>query len=76
MLPGGFFALQHRSHAKSSQANSLFCIRMKKIANNQKSVAIRITLESNETLTEEIISTKINKILKSLEYRFGITLRS
>ena len=47
-----------------------------KIANNQKSVAIRITLESNETLTEEIISTKINKILKSLEYRFGITLRS
>ena len=47
-----------------------------KIANNQKSVALRITLESNETLTEEIISTKINKILKSLAYRFGITLRS
>ena len=42
----------------------------------KKSVAIRITLESDETLTEEVISSKINRILKSLEYRFKITLRA
>lgn len=47
-----------------------------KIEENKKSVAIRITLESDETLTEEIISSKIKRILKSLEYRFKITLRA
>lgn len=47
-----------------------------KIENNKKSVAIRITLESDETLTENVISSKITRILKSLEYRFNITLRS
>ena len=46
-----------------------------KIGLDKMSVAFRITLEANETLTEEIISSKINKILKSLEYRFKITLR-
>lgn len=47
-----------------------------KIGNSEKSVAFRITLESEETLTEDIINSKINKILKSLEYRFNIKLRS
>ena len=47
-----------------------------KIGLDKASVAFRITLEANETLTEEIISSKINKILKSLEYRFKITLRA
>lgn len=47
-----------------------------KIEENKKSVAIRITLESDETLTEDIISSKIKRILKSLEYRFKITLRA
>ncbi len=47
-----------------------------KIDASKKSVAIRITLESDETLTEDIISSKINRILKSLEYRFKITLRA
>ena len=47
-----------------------------KIDASKKSVAIRITLESDETLTEEVISSKINRILKSLEYRFKITLRA
>lgn len=42
----------------------------------KKSVAVRITLESDETLTEEVISSKIKRILKSLEYRYQITLRS
>ena len=47
-----------------------------KIDSSKKSVAIRITLESDETLTEDVISSKINRILKSLEYRFKITLRA
>ncbi len=47
-----------------------------KIASDKKSVAIRITLEANETLTEEIITSKIKRLLKSLEYRFKIVLRS
>ena len=47
-----------------------------KIDASKKSVAIRITLESDETLTEDVISSKINRILKSLEYRFKITLRA
>ena len=47
-----------------------------KIEAGKKSVAVRISLESNETLTEEVISSKINRILKSLEYRFQITLRA
>ena len=41
----------------------------------KKSVAVKIMLESNETLTEEVITQKINKIIKSLEYQFHITLR-
>lgn len=47
-----------------------------KLPENKKSVAIRITLEADETLTEDIISSKIKRILKSLEYRFNITLRA
>ena len=46
-----------------------------KIGVDNYSVAFRITLEANETLTEEIISSKVSKILKSLEYRFKIGLR-
>ncbi len=47
-----------------------------KIASDKKSVAVRITLESDETLTEDVISTKMRKLLKTLEYRFNITLRA
>lgn len=46
-----------------------------KMEPGKKSVAVRITLESDETLTDEIISSKIKRILKSLEYRYHITLR-
>ena len=45
------------------------------IESGKKSVAIKIMLESNETLTEETISAKMNKIIKSLEYQYHITLR-
>lgn len=47
-----------------------------KIEPSKKSVAVRITLEADETLTDEIISSKIKRILKSLEYRYHITLRA
>lgn len=47
-----------------------------KIEASKKSVAVRITLESDETLTDEVISSKMKRILKSLEYRFQITLRA
>ena len=41
----------------------------------KKSVALKIMLESNETLTEEVISAKMTKIIKSLEYQFHVSLR-
>lgn len=47
-----------------------------KVGENKKSVALRIKLEADETLTEEIISTKIKRLLKSLEYRFKVVLRA
>lgn len=47
-----------------------------KTLNHKKSVAVRITLESDETLTEEVISSKMKRILKSLEYRYHISLRA
>lgn len=47
-----------------------------KIPENKKSVAVRITIESEETLTEDVISSKIKRILKSLEYRYNIVLRA
>ncbi len=47
-----------------------------KTLNHKKSVAVRITLESDETLTEEVISSKMKRILKSLEYRYQISLRA
>ena len=45
------------------------------VAADEKSVAVRITLGSNETLTDEIIASKMKKIINTLAYRFDITLR-
>lgn len=41
----------------------------------KKSVAVRITLESNETLTDEIINQKMKKILNTLAYCYKIEIR-
>lgn len=46
-----------------------------KIEEGKKSVAVKILLEAEDTLTEEIINAKIAKILKSLEYQYHVTLR-
>ena len=45
------------------------------VADDEKSVAVRITLGSKETLTDEVIASKMKKIINTLAYRFGITLR-
>lgn len=46
------------------------------LAENERSVALRITLVSDVTLTEDVIQTKINKIIKMLEFRFKAYIRS
>lgn len=47
-----------------------------KLESGKKSVAVKITITTENTLTEEEINQKIKKILKSLEYRYHITLRA
>ncbi len=47
-----------------------------KLGENLKSVAFRITLESDEVLTDEIITGKVNKIIKMAEFRYQAKLRS
>ena len=47
-----------------------------KLEAGKKSIAVRITIEADKTLTEEEITAKINKVLKSLSYRYNITLRA
>ena len=47
-----------------------------KLEAGKKSIAVRITIEADKTLTEEEISSKMNKVLKSLSYRYNITLRA
>lgn len=47
-----------------------------KLGADLKSVAFRITLESDEVLTDEIITSKINKIIKMAEFRYQAKLRS
>lgn len=43
---------------------------------NNKSVAISISFESDDNLTDEIINAKIKKILEVAESKFGATLRN
>ena len=38
-----------------------------KIEADEKSIACKVVLSSNETLTDEIVNSKVNKILKTLE---------
>ena len=45
------------------------------IDKDKKSVAVRITLQSDETLTDEIINAKMKKILSTLAYMYKIELR-
>ena len=47
-----------------------------KIASDLKSIALRVVFTSNETLTDDVVNNKINKILKTLEKNLGVTLRA
>lgn len=46
-----------------------------KLLKDTKSIAVKVVFTSNDTLTDEIVNGKVNKILKSLEKGFGIVLR-
>ena len=47
-----------------------------KVAEDEKSLAIKLTFTSYETLTDDVINSKVNKILKELEKRYQATLRA
>lgn len=47
-----------------------------KIKNDEKSIALKIVFSSNETLTDDIINGKINKILKVIEKNHNGFLRA
>ena len=47
-----------------------------KLGADLKSVAFRITLESDEVLTDEIITSKVNKIIKMASFRYQAKLRA
>lgn len=46
-----------------------------KVASDEKSVAIKLVYTSPETLTDDVINNKVNKVLKELEKKFGAVLR-
>ena len=46
-----------------------------KINEDEKSLAIKLVFSSNEPLTEEVITAKVKRILKDLQYKLNITLR-
>lgn len=46
-----------------------------KINEDEKSLAIKLVFSSNEPLTEDVISAKVKRILKDLQYKLNITLR-
>ena len=46
-----------------------------KINDDEKSLAIKLVFSSNEPLTEEVITAKVKRILKDLQYKMNITLR-
>ena len=47
-----------------------------KIANDKKSIAINLVFETFETLTDEVINDKVNKILNYLNKKFNAELRA
>lgn len=47
-----------------------------KIKNDEKSIAFKIVFSANETLTDEVINSKVNKILKVIEKEYNGFLRA
>lgn len=46
-----------------------------KIAEDEKSLAIKLVFSSNEPLTEDIINAKVKRVLKDLQFKLNISLR-
>ncbi|MFA7436164.1 MAG: phenylalanine--tRNA ligase subunit beta [Bacilli bacterium] len=46
-----------------------------KLDNDKKSIALNLVFSSNETLTDEVINSKIEKVLKELVNKFNAVLR-
>lgn len=47
-----------------------------KVANDEKSIAINLVFETFETLTDEVINEKVDKIFKALHQEFNAELRA
>ena len=47
-----------------------------KVQEDEKSLAIKLVFTSYETLTDEVINSKVNKILKELEKKYQAVLRA
>lgn len=47
-----------------------------KVKDNEKSVALKVVFSSNETLTDDVINQKINKIIKNIEKNLNGYLRA
>ncbi len=47
-----------------------------KINEDEKSIAVKLVFTSNDPLTEDVINAKVKRILKDLEYKLNIKLRS
>ena len=46
------------------------------MASGEKSIAVKLVFTSNEQITEDVIEAKIKRILKDLEYKLNVHLRS
>ena len=47
-----------------------------KIGADEKSIAIKLVFTADETLTDDVINSKVNKVLKQLNRNYGAVLRS
>ena len=47
-----------------------------KVKEDEKSLAIKLVFTSYETLTDELVNSKVNKILKELEKKYQAVLRA
>ena len=46
------------------------------VGENEKSLALKLTWTVSDTLTEDVINQKVNKVLKALSKAFNATLRA
>ena len=59
-----------------SDANIFDVYEGDKVGNDEKSIAIKLTFSADEALTDELINSKMKRIMGSLKYHYNATLRS